>query len=257
MRGAAHGGPGRLSVVALALGLGACTTLAPPPIPTGPASDDPSAAWERVLRSHVLDDGRIDFVGVRRDPRDLAAYVTWLSGHGPRTTPALFPTEAARLAYYVNGYNALAMYQVVTTDHRPEQQIRFFFLTAVAIDGEHISLYRLENAVIRSFGDPRVHFALNCMVRGCPRLPREAFDPARLDAQLDREARRFLNEARNVQVDPPLRVVRLNSILRFWRSDFLARAPSLAAYANRYRDEPIPADHAIRFIPYDWTLQQR
>jgi hypothetical protein len=32
------------------------------------------------------------------------------AGHGPRTTPALFPTEAARLAYYVNGYNALALY---------------------------------------------------------------------------------------------------------------------------------------------------
>jgi Protein of unknown function, DUF547 len=247
----------RLSVVTLALGLSACATLAPPTIPPGPASDDPSAAWERVLRTHVLDDGRIDFEGVRSDPRDLAAYVTWLSGHGPRTTPALFPTEAARLAYYVNGYNALAMYQVVTTDRRPEQQIRFFFLTAVAIDGERISLYRLENAVIRSFSEPRVHFALNCMVRGCPRLPREAFDPVRLDPQLDHEARRFLNEPRNVQVDPPLRVVRLNSILRFWRSDFLARAPSLVAYANRYRDEPIPEDYAIRFIPYDWTLQQR
>ncbi len=244
------------ALAGLVLALPACATLAPPPGPAA-APGDPSAAWERLLRAHVLDDGRIDFVALRRDPGDLAAYVTWLSGHGPRTTPELFPTDAARLAYYLNAYNALAMYQVVTTPRRPEQQIRFFLLTAITIDGQRLSLYQLENAVIRPLGDPRVHFALNCLVRGCPRLPREAFDPARLDAQLEREARHFFNEARNVQVDPPLRVVRFNSILRFYRGDFLAHAPSLVAYANRYRDDPIPEDHDIRFIPYDWTLHQR
>jgi hypothetical protein len=102
-----------------------------------------------------------------------------------------------------------------------------------------------------------VHFALNCMVRGCPRLPREPFDPRRLDAQLDREARRFLNDPRNVQVDPPLEVVRLSSILKFYGEDFLAHAPSLLAYVNRYREEPVPEGYRVEFIPYDWTLAQR
>ncbi len=180
-----------------------------------------------------------------------------MATHGPRATPELFPTEAARLAYYLNAYNAVAMYQVVTTPHRPERRVRFFLLTAVVLDGRRTSLYRLENAVIRPLGEPRAHFALNCMGRGCPRLPREPFDPSRLDAQLEREARRFFNEPRNVQVDPPLRVVRLNSTVRFYREDFLAQAPSLVAYANRYLEEPIPEDYLVRFIPYDWTLQQR
>ena len=196
-------------------------------------------------------------MSLRRDPSDLEAYVAWVATHGPRTTPEGFPTEAARLAYYINAYNALAMYQVVTTPHRPAQRVRFFLLTAVVLDGRRTSLYRLENAVIRPPGEARVHFALNCMVRGCPRLPREPFDPARLDAQLEREAQRFFNESRNVQVDPPLRVVRVNSILRFYREDFEAQAPSLVAYANRYREEPIPEEYSVRFIPYDWILHQR
>ena len=34
----------------------------------------------------------------------------------------------------------------------------------------------------------------------------------------------------------------------------LAVAPSLIEYCNRYRDEPIPTDYAVEFIPYDWTL---
>ncbi len=257
MRALAHWLTPALALATLAVGLAACATLLQVPSSAGRASDDPQAAWDRVLRGHVLDDGGIDFVGIRRDPEDLEAFVAWVATHGPRATPELFPTEAARLAYYLNAYNALAMYQVVTTPHRPEQRVRFFLLTTVVLDGQRTSLYRLENAAIRPLGDPRVHFALNCMVRGCPRLPREPFDPSRLNAQLEREARRFLNEPRNIQVDPPVGVVRVSSILRFYREDFLAKAPSLVAYANRYRTEPIPEDYAVRFIPYDWILHQR
>ncbi len=257
MRALAHWLTPALALATLAVGLAACATLLQVPSSAGRASDDPQAAWDRVLRGHVLDDGGIDFVGIRRDPEDLEAFVAWVATHGPRATPELFPTEAARLAYYLNAYNALAIYQVVTTPHRPEQRVRFFLLTTVVLDGQRTSLYRLENAAIRPLGDPRVHFALNCMVRGCPRLPREPFDPSRLNAQLEREARRFLNEPRNIQVDPPVGVVRVSSILRFYREDFLAKAPSLVAYANRYRTEPIPEDYAVRFIPYDWILHQR
>jgi hypothetical protein len=44
------------------------------------------------------------------------------------------------------------------------------------IGGREISLYRLENGIIRKrFPDPRLHFALNCASLGCPRMPRQAF----------------------------------------------------------------------------------
>ena len=241
----------------LAATLTACATRAPVPSASGPAAADPPAAWARVLRAHVLDDGRIDFVALRRDSRDLDAYVAWVAANGPATTPPRFSTPAARLAYYINAYNALAMRHVVASERRPVQRYRFFLLSEFMVDGRPVSLYALENRVIRPLGDPRVHFALNCMVRGCPRLPREPFDPLTLDVQLDRETRRFLDEPRNVQVDPPLRVVHLNEIMRFYTADFLAQAPSLLAFVNRYRTEPVPADYDVRFIPYDWTLHQR
>jgi hypothetical protein len=245
-----------LGLLTAALGLAACATLRPP-TPTAVAPADPEAVWGRVLAEHVDSDGAIDFVGLRERPRDLEAYVAWVAGHGPRSTPALFPTRESRLAYYINAYNALAMYQVVATPRRPEEQVRFFVASRVPIDGRTMSLYALENDVIRPLGEPRVHFALNCMGRGCPRLPRAPFTAERLDTMLDAETRRFLDDPRNVQVDPPLRTVRLNSTLRFYTADFLAAAPSLPAYVNRYRSAPIPEDYRVRFIPYDWTLHQR
>jgi hypothetical protein len=79
---------------------------------------------------------------------------------------------------------------------------------------------------------------------------------SRLDAQLDAAARLFVNEARNVLVVPERRTVRLSSIFEFYTGDFLAAAPSLLAYVNRYRTEPVPEDYEVEFIPYDWTLNQ-
>jgi hypothetical protein len=247
---------GLASLLAPALFAAACATVGPP-VPTAGVATDASAAWERVLDQHVTDDGRIDFVGLRAGPRDLEAYVAWAAVNGPRSTPERFATPDSRLAYWLNTYNAVAMYLVVSTRLRPEALVRFFILTRIQIDGEATSLYALENSVIRPLGDPRIHFALNCMARGCPRLPRAPFTVAGLPVELERETRRFLADPRNVQIDPPLRTVRFNSILRFYTEDFLPAAPSLAAYANRYRDEKIPEDYRVRFIPYDWTLNQK
>ncbi|MBA7465835.1 hypothetical protein ES707_01007 [subsurface metagenome] len=123
--------------------------------------------------------------------------------------------------------------------------------------GRSISLYDLENKTIRPFGDERVHFALNCMVVGCPRLPRVAFNAGILDHQLDAAANEFMAEERNVRVTAGKREVWLSAIFDFYQVDFLAHAPSLIGYVNRYRAEQIPSDFAVRFFAYDWTVNDR
>ncbi|MCI0400628.1 MAG: DUF547 domain-containing protein [Gammaproteobacteria bacterium] len=50
-----------------------------------------------------------------------------------------------------------------------------------------MSLYAYENDVIRKLGEPRVHFALNCVALGCPILPKKPFTGKWLDAELERE----------------------------------------------------------------------
>jgi len=135
------------------------------------------------------------------------------------------------------------------------RKIRFFFLRRYRIAGVKQSLHRYEKG-IREAGDPRVHFALNCMSVSCPRLPRTPFTAAGLDAELEREARSFFGEPRNLALDHAARKVRVSSILEFYTSEFLARADSLVAYINRYVPEPIPVDYAVEFIPYDWTINR-
>ena len=120
-----------------------------------------------------------------------------------------------------------------------------------------MSLYTLENDIIRLLGDERVHFALNCMVVSCPRLPRAPFTPQELNRQFDDEAQRFFAETRNLEVLPEQKLVRVSRILKFSTEDFLAESPTLIAYVNRYAPRRIPEDFALEFMDYDWTVNDR
>lgn len=250
----------RLGTLALLVICTACATFVPPP--TGPVTArDPQAAWAEVLRKHVDEQGRVDFQGLAADRAELDAYVAWVAQVSPASDPALFPTEQDRVAHYINSYNALAMYNVLDAGI-PEtlagvRKVPFFFLRQVQIGGERMSLYAYENRIIRPTGEERVHFALNCMAAGCPQLPREPFTATGLDAELDREAKEFFAEARNLAVDPERKLARVSEILKFYTEDFLADAPSLVAYINRYRATPIPSDYDVAFIPYDWRVNNQ
>jgi len=255
-----------LMLVAMWALAGCATVVAPPaspPVPDNTAADDAAAnaAWARVLQRFVDNQGRVDFAGLARDRADLDRYVAWVARVTPDNRPQVFGNITAALAHHINAYNAVAMYGVLDSG-LPDtlagwRKVGFFFLKRYQIAGQPTSLYAYENNVIRKLQDPRMHFALNCMSVGCPRLPREPFRAETLDAQLDRETRAFFAEPRNLRVDAASKTVFLSEILKFYPDDFLAFAPSLVAYANRYAPVPAPLDHTVRFTPYDWTVNHQ
>ena len=206
----------------------------------------------------VNERGEVDFRALARDRADLDTFLDYVAHAGPRSTPGSFTNREAKLAYYINAYNALAMFNIIDSDFPRSlsglTKVKFFGWKRFAIDGERMSLYTLENDVIRPQGDERVHFALNCMSVGCPRLPRVPFQAENLDRQLDAEAREFFGEKRNLQIDSGRKLVRVSSILKFYTGDFLARMPTLIAYINLYASTQIPGDYHVEFIDYDWTV---
>jgi hypothetical protein len=220
----------------------------------------PEKAWASVLSRFVDEKGRIDFAGMAKDPHDLEVYVAWLAKVSPVSRPDLFPTQDSRLAFYINAYNALAMYDTIRSGMPRDVnavKVRFFYKNRFQLGGSDISLYDLENKVIRPMGDPRVHTALNCMARGCPRLPREPFRADMLDPELEATSQYFFNEERNVKPEPGKQTVRLSQILQFYTEDFVKKAPSLVAFVNKYRQEKVPEGWKVEFIPYDWQLNSQ
>src|SRR5215471_8884574 len=125
------------------------------------------ALWTKVLIRHVDDSGRIDFDALSHNHADLDRVVAFIAAVDPASRPERFPDRQSHLAFYINAYNALAMYGVVQAGV-PESlggltKFTFFYLRTFTIGGKSISLYKFENDVIRPLGEERVHFALNCM----------------------------------------------------------------------------------------------
>lgn len=219
--------------------------------------------------------GTVDYAALARAPQALDRFLAAVEGTSPESHPALFPARADQLAYYVNAYNAWVFRGVLLRGPETESVWKgglvsgysFFVGMDIVLGGRRTNLKKLEDKTIRArFADPRIHAALNCASRGCPRLPRKAFEPATLDAQLDAAMREFVAEERNVAVDAGARRVTLSKIFDWFEGDFLAferergtPGPKLLDYVNRYRtpDARVPRDAAVRFADYDKRLNGR
>ena len=218
----------------------------------------PYGEWTALLARNVDGNGRVDYAAVDRAAfeRVFAA----VAASSPKSKPALYPSKAAREAYYLDAYNVLVWKSVLARlpglTNVDAVSDAFFRGTRFSVGGDELSLTDLENRLRAELKNPRVHFALNCASLGCPRLPREAFTPDKLDAQLERETRRFCNERRNVDFDAAGKRLRLSHIFDWYKADFGGDPAAVIGFINRYRDgnAKLPVDAKVEYVDYDWSL---
>jgi len=226
--------------------------------------------------------GGVDYPSLHGDAHALRRFAATLAVTGPRSTPDLFPSRDARLAWHLNAYNALVLLGVVeawpiASIHEvrgwlePKAGFGFFWAQRFRLDGRRVNLFDLENKSIRGFVDARIHAALNCASASCPSLAPEPYRPETLDAQLDAAARRFTSEAPHVHVDEAARTVELSAIYDWFSGDFeqhsgaLGGEPSVLAWIERYADPTTSAavararseGYSVVRAPYDWSLNLR
>ena len=253
-----------------------CATISPIRLSTLP----PDSAFshdllDAVLREHVSSEGDVDYARLQSNPETLELYYSLLTHYSPDSHPQLFPTDNHELAYWINAYNAAVLTTVLR--YYPVASVReisgpfpvsvmydlagFFLLKRIPLGGNSMSLYRLENRLIRKrYPEPRIHFALNCASRGCPMLPSRAFTAAGLEEELERQAYRFFASPKNFRIDHETKTIWLSAILDWYEADFLQQAPSLLEYVKPYVDENAAKTLAksppyrIKFFDYDWRL---
>jgi Protein of unknown function, DUF547 len=245
-----------LAGTVLALNLVAC--------PAG-AFDQAHSRYARLLKRYVSSEG-VNYRGLKADPADLRAYLEEAAQVKEDDFKAWSRTE--QLAFLINLYNAATLKLVV--DHYPVASIRRigglftspWELEVVPLWGGVHSLDWLEHKVIRPrYSEPRVHFALVCAARGCPPLRTEPYLAARLDGQLDGQARTFLKQRNKNRLDAPTRTLYLSPIFDWYGDDFIAHAKTLPAFVLPYfskADAALLADPKLRvvFTKYDWSLNE-
>jgi len=230
--------------------------------------------WNKVLGKYVNDKGRVNYEALAKDRADLDRLVASVEKTSPKTNPEMFPTKNDKLAYYLNAYNAHVFRGVLARGPEKESVwtggllsgtgYKFFVGMDIVVGGEKLNLKKLEDNYVREgFKDPRVHAGLNCASKGCPRLPQVAFDPEKLDQQLDAGMTEFVGEKRNCTVDDATKTVTYSKILDWFSKDFIGYEAShgnpngnQTDYVNRYRGSmpKVPREYTMKFFDYDKSI---
>ncbi len=164
----------------------------------------------------------------------------------------------ARLAWYLNAYNALILDEILErypyANTNPLRRKAFFSGKDLDVAGEKMSFDRLEHEIIRpEFKEPLIHFALNCASVSCPPLLDRAYTAERLDADLRRQALKFLDGSNPEGLRVKGRAVHITPLFQWFSEDF---GDDPLAFINGVRDEPLPRDAKVKYLNWDWTLNE-
>lgn len=233
----------------LALSMMAVVALAQAP----PSHD----AFDKLLKRYVLDDGRVDYKGFIKDSVAFDQYLANLSSHPPGKS---WSDNEAK-AFWINVYNAFTIKLIM--DNYPVKSIKdlggslYKINTAwdiqfIKIGDDTYDLNNVEHAKLRrAYNDPRIHFAIVCASKSCPKLLNEAYVPSRLDGQLNRAARSFLSDPFRNKISPDK--IAISSIFKWYSGDFTKNG-TLIDFLNQYSPVKIKAGAQVSYLDYDWGL---
>jgi len=216
------------------------------------------ALLTQVLSEHVSR-GAVDYPAIKADQR-FAQYLAMLQ----KSDPSTIKEKHDRLAFWINVYNAFTIKLV--NDHYPVKTIRDITrgdtgpwdIRWIEIGGALYSLNHVEHEIIRKeFDEPRIHFALVCAAVSCPPLRTEAYIGDRLDAQLEDNARMFLDDATKNRYDQDSQTLFLSELFSWYGDDFVKKHGSAVTYALRVLGLDGATPKAIKYLPYDWSLNRQ
>ncbi len=221
--------------------------------------------WDQLLHQYVNDRGQVNYAIWKTESAQLLK--DWLQQISQIDVQSLDRNE--QLALWLNLYNALVIDQVLAV--YPIDSIRptvlgipnwlvflqFFQHKIYRLDQQDYSLNDIEHGIIRpQFRDPRIHFALVCAAIGCPLLRNQAYQPHLLQAQLEEDADRFINNPEKVRYESP--VLYCSKIFQWYQQDFIHVATAIPKFVQPYLPGSLALTNTtpIRYLPYDWRLNQ-
>ncbi len=226
------------------------------------------AQWNRILATYYNPAKGFDYKALKA--RDAAALQGVRQQLARVNVAKLTPKQ--QLAHWINVYNVNTVATIVenypvdsirdiSTD--PIIRLNVFKKERVPVGNAKLSLDEVENKKIReAFKDPRIHFAINCAAKSCPPIRTTAFTGENLDAELDAQARAFLNGPHGVKFerDGDTLTITTTKIMDWFSDDFEKWGGGKAKFIRRYvsPDKQRLIDQAkeidFDFDDYDWDL---
>ncbi len=163
-------------------------------------------------------------------------------------------------AFWINAYNLSVIRGII--DHYPTKSpldhAGFFDKTKHSLGGKKITLNDIEHKLLRAqFNDARFHFVLVCGAIGCPPLINKAYNPATLEAQLQKQAELALNGNYFIKVNAKKKKVEGSEILKWYKGDFTMNGMTEIEYINTFRTEKIPNNYKLTYFTYNWSVNKQ
>lgn len=219
------------------------------------ATQEPDhSIWDRYLGNHVSETGVVNYQSMKVNMDSLDTYLLELRNHQPDGEW----TTNQRLAYYINAYNAytvkfiLGKYPVESVKDISFSGKDLWSFRMANLGGTNYTLKQIEDDMLRKLGDPRIHFAINCGAKSCPKLMNSAYSADDLNTQLTEAAKTFINDSkRNIIGEKKLQ---LSELFSWYSGDFTSTGKSLIEYLNQYSSITISPNAKIEYLTYDWAL---
>ena len=206
------------------------------------------SGFNSLLNKVVSSNGVVDYQLLQTSVSELNAYCKLLENNAPSGDWS----KNERLAYWLNAYNAYTLKLIV--DNYPLQSImdldggKPWDKKWIKLDSKTLSLNDIEHEIIRpTFGDARIHFAVNCAAKSCPPLANFAFTGRNVNTKMEELTKKFINSSANeITAD---RIV-ISKIFDWYAKDFGNRID----FINKYSDIKIDPKAKVKFMDYDWRL---
>ena len=223
--------------------------------------------WDALLQRYVDSAGGVDYASWKASNADVAALDEYLAQLS-RVDPGRASPRAARLAFWINAYNAVTVRGILREYPTSSIQNHASWLGGyniwrdlLLIVGSHAySLGQIEHDILRPLDEPRIHFTIVCASRGCPRLLNRAYTPSDLEPQLQENSRAFFSDPSKLEFDSATGRLKLSPILKWYAADFGAtpteRLQKIAPLApdDMARELYSRHDMQIEYLDYNWSL---
>lgn len=196
-------------------------------------------------------DGFVYYNAVRSDRGKLDQYIRALDG--PAGVQQAKGSRDEQIAFWINAYNAFVLQTVINhfpirgrSAGYPATSIRqipgAFDKHTFRAAGRAVNLDGIEKEILMPLGDARVFLALGRGAIGGGRLRSEAYDPKRLDAQLDQVGAESVSRREVVRVDMLNNQLSVTPLFSWREPAFVA---SFAEKADGVFNQRSPLERAV------------
>ncbi len=210
--------------------------------------------WNGLLKANVTSKGNVNYKAMKSSIAKIESYLNHLKENSPKKDW----NKNEKLAYWINLYNASTVYLIAK--NYPTKSITNLsggkpWDKKFVKSGEEVySLNQIENEIVRpQFKEPRIHAALNCAAVSCPNLLNEAFVPGKLNNQLDKQTKVWINDISKNKLEP--NKVKISQIFDWYKEDFKADG-GVVAFINKYATSKVSPKAKVSYLEYNWGLNE-